>query len=347
MAKNKNKQAMGKVSGPKPKNMKKQSSSSERSQAAPVALTRVMKNKAPRVMSRQNGDMSVKHREYIGEVVAQSSAPSLFKVQSYPINPGQAGVFAWLSKVAQNFESYSFRKLRFLYETEAPSSLGGTLVLAVDYDATDPSPVSKQQALAFRSSIRSAPWQPCIFEAVSEDLHKLKTNYVRPGAQPANTDLKMYDIGNLFVITQGVSTSGAVCGELYVEYEVDLLTPVYEIVPTTSTVEATNPTVAQPFLGAQIQGNLVSGTNGQVISFTNLIIGEEYMLSAFLPTTAVTSFTLSASLTAVTNPIQVDGVSAAVSFTAGASTGSITVVLTANNASAIYVVTQLPSNTGF
>lgn len=347
MAKNKNKQSSSKASGKKMKNMKK--SQMGESSMAPVALTKVVKTQRPKVRSKANGDVRAVHREYIGEVMAEGSSPSLFKVQSFPINPGQAAVFPWLSKVAQNFESYSFRKLRFLYETEAPSSLGGTLVLAVDYDASDPAPISKQQALAFRSSIRSAPWNPCCFEADPEDLHKLKTNYVRPGAQPVNTDIKMYDIGNLSVITQGVSTGGATCGELYVEYDVDLITPVYEVVPTSSTVSATTVTVADPFgtAGTVISGNLISEVAGQVMSLTNLVIGEEYALLEGLPTTDIASFTLSASLVAVTNPLVLDGAKSGVTFKANASSGTITVVPTANNASAYYVVTQLPSGAGF
>jgi len=144
------------------------------------------------------------------------------------INPGQSNLFRWLSRVAANYESYKFSRLKFDYATEAPSSLGGTLVLAVDYDASDAAPVSKQQAMAFRSSVRSAPWAPCQHSSIAEDLAKAKTNFVRPGPQPPGTDIKTYDIGNLFVISQGVTTAAAVLGELWVEYDVLLMTPVFE-----------------------------------------------------------------------------------------------------------------------
>jgi hypothetical protein len=53
--------------------------------------------------------------------------------------------------------------------------------------------------------------------------------YVRPGAQPANTDIKTYDSGNLFVSTQGQGGTTN-CGELHVRYRVRLMKPVLESV---------------------------------------------------------------------------------------------------------------------
>jgi hypothetical protein len=170
----------------------------------------------------------VKHREYFTDVTAGAGTPTAFDVESYAINPGQSDLFPWLSKIAANYESYRFNSLKFIYSTEAPTSYAGTLILAVDYDATDSDPIDKQQALAYRSSVRSAPWNGCEHRSLPEDLHKAKSNFIRPGAQPNGTDLKTYDIGNLFVISQGVSVANAVLGEMYVEYEVELMTPVYE-----------------------------------------------------------------------------------------------------------------------
>ncbi len=198
------------------------------SESAPVALTRVRTTNKPKMITMANGDCRIIHREYVGEIVAGTGTPTPFTVASYPLNPGQVATFQWLSRVAVNYESYAFSALCFEYGTEAPSSLGGTLVLSVDYDASDPAPVSKQQAMAYRSSVRSAPWKECEHSSLPEDLKKSKTNFVRPGAQPPNTDIKTYDIGNLFVATQNATTSAATCGELWVSYDVTLMTPVYE-----------------------------------------------------------------------------------------------------------------------
>lgn len=199
-----------------------------KSRTAPVAKSKMQRTTKPEMKTKPNGDAQIKHREYIMDIVAGTGSPTPFALQQLAINPGQANTFPWLSKIAGNYESYIFDSIVFCYETEAPTALGGTLVLTVDYDASDAAPSSKQQAMTYRSAVRSAPWTYCEHRSLSEDLHKMKSNFIRPGTQPPNTDIKTYDIGNLFIISQGVTTSEAVMGELYVEYNVRLLTPVYE-----------------------------------------------------------------------------------------------------------------------
>lgn len=206
------------------------------SRTAPVATSKNTKTQRPKMRTMKNGDCHIIHREYISDINASSGSPSVFSVTPFPVNPGQSSTFQWLSKVASNFESYKFNKLKFDYETEAPTSLGGTLMLTLDYDATDPPPVSKQQAMAYRGSVRSAPWTPCCHTSILEDLSKNKSYFVRPGSQPANTDIKLYDVGNLFVISKGVTTADAALGELYVDYDVMLMTPIYEPTPDRKSV---------------------------------------------------------------------------------------------------------------
>jgi len=45
------------------------------------------------------------------------------------------------------------------------------------------------------------------------------------GGVVASTDIKTYDLGNLYLCTSGFAGDGTVCGELYVEYTVVLMTP--------------------------------------------------------------------------------------------------------------------------
>jgi hypothetical protein len=127
--------------------------------------------------------------------------------------------------VAQRFEKYKFEKLHFDYETEAPSTLGGTLVLAVDYDASDQAPISKQQAMAYQNSARSSPWNMCKHVSSRENLSQQKAYFIRSRPLGVNCDIKLYDVGKLHVISQGITTASAELGELYVEYEVVLQTP--------------------------------------------------------------------------------------------------------------------------
>jgi hypothetical protein len=130
----------------------------------------------------------------------------------------------WLSRIANNFESYNLRSLRFAYETESSSASAGNVILAVDYDATDAAPTTKTQALSYRAAVRSSPWVPCVHTSLREDLSKRKTYRVRAAAIPPNTDLGLFDVGTLHVITTGM-VSTATVGELWVEYDIVLMTP--------------------------------------------------------------------------------------------------------------------------
>jgi hypothetical protein len=58
----------------------------------------------------------------------------------------------------------------------------------------------------------------------ASDLVKFGTQrFVRTSALAANLDLKTYDVGNLWIASSG--GAGVVAGELYVSYEIELMTP--------------------------------------------------------------------------------------------------------------------------
>lgn len=187
---------------------------------AVVAKGMVRTTQRPMMTSKPNGDITVQHREYI----ADFNGSVTFASNTIAINPGLSQSFPWLASVAQNFESYLFKKLKYCYETEAPTTATGTLMLAIDYDASDNAPSTKAQIMAYRRSVRSPPWNACCYESEAKDLQKLKSRFVRNGAVPANTDVKLYDTGNLFLCTQGQANTNNI-GELYVEYVVELMTP--------------------------------------------------------------------------------------------------------------------------
>lgn len=250
---------------------------------APTARTKVVRTNRANVRSLPSGDIRVKHREYLFDV---SSTTDNFTVATTPINPGIAGSFPWLSKIARNFESYRFNSLRYCYETEAATTLAGSMMLAVDYDCNDAAPATKQQIMTYRSSVRSAPWNPCIHNSTSEDLHKQVSFFVRSGQTlAANNDKKMYDVGNLFTATQLTGTN--TLGEIYVEYDVLLMTPEFnstEIIGGSvvagGTITAANPLGSVPVPDVENFGFTVN--NSSVITFTQL--GDFVVTYAFVGT---------------------------------------------------------------
>jgi len=189
---------------------------------APVATTKVKTSTVPRIQNIRN-DVRVCHREFITDIVGSVAFSS---AQVFTINPGLVLTFPWLSSLATRFESYRFNRLKFLYETAAPTSTTGSVILTVDFDPNDLAPVSKTQALSYKSSVRSSPWQDCSFTADSEELRKRSTYFTRNNVV-VSTDRQLYDVGNLFVCVAGQAGATAV-GELYVEYDVTLMTPQLE-----------------------------------------------------------------------------------------------------------------------
>jgi len=171
----------------------------------------------------------IEEDEYIGEV----SGSVAFATTGYNVNPGQSAVFPWGNKIASLYEEYEFSLLEFYYTAEvsgyATQGQTGTVVLSFNYDAADPPPTSKQQVEDTEPHTRPClPSTPLILLKV--DCANIKRNvakFVRPGAQPANTDIKTYDCGILYVNTQGQTNTGNI-GELHVRYKCHLREPVLE-----------------------------------------------------------------------------------------------------------------------
>lgn len=193
---------------------------------APVAKTAQMRTGRAEMKSLPNGDCRVSHREYLGDVKAISGTPSGYGLSVLYINPGIVNSFPWLSKLALNYESYRFNNLKFIYEPECSTATSGTVMLTVDYDVLDAFPVDKLQVMAYRGSTRTSPWSRVEYICKSEDLHKAKTNYVRHDDVPESADARLYDIGMFMCATQG-APANAMLGELYVQYDVTLMTPSY------------------------------------------------------------------------------------------------------------------------
>lgn len=165
----------------------------------------------------------VQHTEFVSDI----SGTTGFAVRTVPINPGQSSLFPWLSSIAARYEKYRFRSLRFIYETNKSTATNGVVVLAVDYDAEDDVPATKSQLLQNEDKERGAPWQKFHMQCSEHNLRKSLGMFVRPGAVPSGVDVKTYDLGQLFIGTNGMADTSVV-GELYVEYDIELETPVLE-----------------------------------------------------------------------------------------------------------------------
>lgn len=189
--------------------------------SAPTARTRVQRSGAPRIQYRPNGDCSIRHRELVADI----KGSILFSTLQLSINPGLNRTFPWLSRIANNYESYLLNGLNFCFETASPTTYSGQVMLAVDYDPSDSAPTTKIQASSYRGTVTASPWCPSCHSSLRSDLQKRKTYFMRAGSIPPNEDICLYDVGNLFVCTYGQAADEAIVGELWIEYDIRLFTP--------------------------------------------------------------------------------------------------------------------------
>jgi len=186
---------------------------------APLAIGRRMGVNQP--MINNTGRMCViRHREFVGEILGNST----FKVQhALVLNPGMMLSFPWLSKMASNWEQYSFKNLIYNYIPRCSTLTSGSIMLVPDYDSLDQSPASKSSALSYSDSIEDSSWKSLSCRLRKESLQPIgPKKYIRSGNVAG--DLKTYDGGKMLVCVQGQADT-SVIGDLWVSYDIHLFVP--------------------------------------------------------------------------------------------------------------------------
>jgi len=170
----------------------------------------------------------VEEDEYIADV----NGSVTFATTAFPVNPGQAATFPWLSKQAAQWEKYYWEYLEFYYKPEvsafAQNGAAGKVILSMDYDAADAPPSSKQQAEDTDPHADAMPYEDLLLQLDPYEMFQMGlSKYVRPGGLPGSTDIKTYDSGNLSVSTIA-NVNATLIGELHVRYAVVFEVPVLE-----------------------------------------------------------------------------------------------------------------------
>lgn len=208
------------TSRPKVRNSKKNSPRSGPFQrvAAPRATT-ALTTYLPPSFSSAGRTLKVAHREYLCDFPGQVA----FSTVKYPLNPGLKETFPWLWYIANNFEFYRFTKLAFEYIPRCSAEAYGILQFAVDFDPADADPTSRVQSNQYATSSSCAPWVGMRLVVPPALLQRKGQLYTRMGVE-VNTDIKTYDIGNLFLVSEK-EASTSTFGEVYIDFEVEFSEP--------------------------------------------------------------------------------------------------------------------------
>ncbi len=170
----------------------------------------------------------IQHREYVGDVVASSTAGQFLNT-SYPINPGISTSFPWLSTIAQQYDQW--RPVGMMVEfVSSSSSYSGTSALgiisiAADYDVLDATYTSKIEMNNSMFAV-SGPCSENLRFAVEckPSLTSNKLYFTRGAAVPSTDNARFFDLCNLQVATYG-ATADQVCGELWITYDIEFQKP--------------------------------------------------------------------------------------------------------------------------
>jgi hypothetical protein len=164
------------------------------------------------------------HREYLTDIVGTSG----FDVKKYPVNPGVSSTFPWLSTLAQNYQEYRIHgiifEFRSLITDFVTSGAPGVIVMATNYNADAPLFSSKQEMENSEYAVATKPTLSLIHGlecAAAQTV--LPEKYIRSGDVPVGQDLRMYDLGNVQVATQG--NPAQLLGELWISYCVEFFKP--------------------------------------------------------------------------------------------------------------------------
>lgn len=250
------------------------------------------------------------HREYLGDITGAAA----FTNRSYPLNPGMATTFPWLSSVASNYQQYKFHgvifEFRSLVTDFVTSGAPGTIVLTTNYNSDVPAYTSRQAAENAEYAVSTKPTESLVhmIECRPSETQIPLLN-VRTGVPVAGQDLRLYDLGLAQVITQ--NNPSQVLGELWVSYCVELFKPVLgsslDLGALTSfSTSRSGITAANPMGTVQVErgGDLGITITGTTVTITGLTVGVSYTMTAFwLTNTGTVTFNMPsiASLVGLTN----------------------------------------------
>lgn len=182
---------------------------------APVSKSTTRTSVPPSISSVRDS-VVVSHTELLSTVSSTTS----FSLTKIPLDPCGTG-FLWLQRIASNFQTYEWLRLKFEYRSITTTSKVGSYVMVLDSNVTSRTPSSRAELVQFKNAVISNYWQNSSIELDPRDYQKGKRFVSATG--DTSTDTRLSAVGSLYVATDQ-SDSAASVGELYVSYTIRLTT---------------------------------------------------------------------------------------------------------------------------
>jgi hypothetical protein len=320
----------------KPKNLKNESGFAQVSTSSvPAAFGSTTKIQKPNFGRART---IIKHSEYIGDVLG---SVNFTVAMTLNCNPGLPNSFPWLSQIANAYQKFCIKTLQYRFNTEAPSTITGSIFLSPEYNPQDLPPVTKMETFQNENTAKTVPWRNVNCVVPTKYLRVYNDYFVRPGGLSANQDLKTYDPLVLYVCTQGQANTN-MCGEIWVDYEIELINPIGNMAYGGGTSKSTSALLSSTNLMAGMNGvgpiqfsttgtaNQVSMSPlvvGNVYQFTHGIIGSVISALVAAPVSGATNFTTSFGVSNINSTATVAAI--VYTFTASATTAVLSELCTA------------------
>lgn len=172
----------------------------------------------------------VRHREYIQDIVSSATAGQ-FKSDVFPIQPALPSSFPWLNALASNYDQYRLHGMVYEFKTMSSDALNstntalGTVIMATQYNVLEKPFDNKQQMENYEFGVSTKPSCSLIHPIECARFQTpVDVLFTRSGPVTQG-DLRLYDMGNMTIATQGLQGTSVTVGELWVSYDIELLKP--------------------------------------------------------------------------------------------------------------------------
>lgn len=185
----------------------------------------------PMVRNTASGEgFVVNHREYLGDLLSGTGAPTAFTIQTLNLNPGNSLLFPFLNRIAQNFQEYEVRgmlvELKTLSSDYAASLSMGSVFMSADYNVLADNPTTKQQIENMEYSSSSKPSRTLVMPIECDPHNDAQTHlFIAHNGQYNNGDARLYDLAKIHIGSSGIPTANTPIAEIWVSYEVVLFKP--------------------------------------------------------------------------------------------------------------------------
>jgi hypothetical protein len=187
----------------------------------------------PTIRNARSGEcVAISHREYVGDLIAGTGSPTAFTLQEWDLNPANGLLFPWLSELVNGcFEEWEpagiIVSVKSMCSDYSTNSALGSMFACVIYNPDEPAPTTKAEVENAEYAVSVKPSESMLMPIECAPVNNTLSHYYLPinGSTPPGRDAKFYNMGKLYIGSQGTPTAGAPLAEIWVTYQFNFFKP--------------------------------------------------------------------------------------------------------------------------